>query len=120
MARMEGAPNEGAGCRIRRRRSRSYIHQSIQFCEGFTSQIGLCANSAAAVPTLDLVPACGDFLLHGLGKSHEVEACRQLVAVLVGPVEEFEGFLGGCGIRRLLVDKNEGCACDGPRFRASL
>ena len=53
-----------------------------------------------------------------VGQRHIVEAFGQLVAVVIGPFEEFQRFGGVSRIRRLLVDEDEGRARDRPRVIA--
>src|SRR6185436_4797056 len=76
--------------------------------------------SLPAVPALHLAPARHHLLLHRIGEWNVGETRGHLIAVLVGPLEEFQRFPGCRLIRGLLVDENEGCTGNWPGIRARL
>src|SRR5258706_1210389 len=88
-------------------------------CEGVTPPKAR-PTSAATVPALDLVPARYEGLLHGLRKRHIVQAGGHLIAILVGPLEELQGFFRRRRVLRLLIDKDESRAGDRPCLCARL
>src|ERR1700724_2129673 len=66
------------------------------------------------------LPGVLDQLDHAGRHRHVVELARHLAALVVRPVEELQHLLRDLGLRRVLVDHDEGGAGDGPRIGARL
>src|SRR5262249_5630457 len=63
---------------------------------------------------LHLAPAGHDLLLHFTRERHVIEASGHLIALAIGPLEEFQRFASRRLVLWLLVDKHERCARNRP------
>src|SRR5712671_2848453 len=98
------------------------MRQSRTICEAVASLSPKepPTRSASTIPSLDLVPARHDPLLHRVGECHVVEARGHLIAFLVRPLEEFQRLFCRRLVLWLLIHKHKGRACDRPGVRSGL